>query len=147
MGLFGIGEALVNIERTVRPRSSRRRSRGCWAAATSGAAASAPLARGSLLGFLIGVLPGGGAVISSFLTYALEKNSAAHPERFGRGAIEGVAAPEAANNAAATSSFIPLLTLGIPGNASIALIFAALLIHGVRPGPLLIRSSRRSSGG
>ncbi|MBI2160429.1 MAG: tripartite tricarboxylate transporter permease, partial [Candidatus Rokubacteria bacterium] len=85
-----------------------------------------------------GVLPGGGAIISSFVSYALEKKLSRHPERFGRGAVEGVAAPEAANNAAATSSFIPLLTLGIPGNASIALIFAALLIHGIRPGPLLV---------
>src|SRR5947208_1968134 len=101
-------------------------------------AAAAPMARGSLLGFIIGVLPGGGAIISSFLSYALEKRFSRHPERFGKGAIEGVAAPEAANNGAASSSFIPLLTLGIPGNASIALIFAALLIHGIRPGPLLV---------
>ena len=76
--------------------------------------------------------------LTSFVSYALEKKLSRHPERFGRGAVEGVAAPEAANNAAATSSFIPLLTLGIPGNASIALIFAALLIHGIRPGPLLV---------
>jgi putative tricarboxylic transport membrane protein len=84
------------------------------------------------------VLPGGGAIISSFISYALEKKLSKHPERFGKGAIEGVAAPESANNSAATGSFIPLLTLGIPGNASIAMIFAALLIHGVRPGPLLV---------
>ena len=99
---------------------------------------AAPIARGSLLGFFIGVLPGGGAIISSFISYALEKKLSKHPERFGKGAIEGVAAPESANNSAATGSFIPLLTLGIPGNASIAMIFAALLIHGVRPGPLLV---------
>jgi putative tricarboxylic transport membrane protein len=91
-----------------------------------------------LLGFFVGVLPGGGAIISSFFSYALEKKFSKHPERFGKGAVEGVAAPEAANNSAATGSFIPLLTLGIPGNASIAMIFAALLIHGVRPGPLLV---------
>ena len=84
------------------------------------------------------MLPGGGAIISSFISYALEKKLSKHPERFGKGAIEGVAAPESANNSAATSSFIPLLTLGIPGNASIAMMFAALLIHGVRPGPLLV---------
>jgi putative tricarboxylic transport membrane protein len=97
------------------------------------------VARGSLLGFLIGVLPGGGAVISSFMAYAVEKRVSRHPERFGQGVVEGVAAPEAANNAAATSSFIPLLTLGIPGNASIAMIFVALMIHGIRPGPLLLQ--------
>jgi putative tricarboxylic transport membrane protein len=91
-----------------------------------------------LLGFLIGVLPGGGAIVSSFISYALEKKLSKHPEQFGQGAVEGVAAPEAANNGAATGSFIPLLTLGIPGNASIAMIFAALMIHGVRPGPLLV---------
>jgi putative tricarboxylic transport membrane protein len=103
--------------------------RRCWAS----------LARGSVLGFFIGVLPGGGAVISSFMAYAVEKRLSRHPERFGHGAMEGVAAPEAANNAAATSSFIPLLTLGIPGNASIAMIFVALMIHGIRPGPLLLQ--------
>jgi putative tricarboxylic transport membrane protein len=97
------------------------------------------MVRGSILGSLIGVLPGGGAVISSFVAYALEKRVSKHPERFGKGAIEGVLAPETANNSAATSSFIPLLTLGIPGNLSIAMIFVALMIHGIRPGPMLIQ--------
>ncbi|HEU5323519.1 MAG TPA: tripartite tricarboxylate transporter permease, partial [Methylomirabilota bacterium] len=138
MGLFGIGEVLVNIEAAVRPDVLRARITGLVASREEWRAAAAPLARGSLIGFFIGVLPGGGAVISSFVAYALEKKLSRHPERFGRGALEGVAAPEAANNAAATSSFIPLLTLGVPGNASIALIFAALLIHGIRPGPLLV---------
>jgi len=138
MGLFGIGEVLVNYERPVAPEVVRTRIAGLLGTREDWRAARAPVARGSLIGFLIGVLPGGGATISSFLTYALEKRLSRHPERFGHGAIEGVAAPEAANNAAATSSFIPLLTLGIPGNASIALIFAALLIHGIRPGPLLV---------
>lgn len=139
MGLFGIGEALVNIERNVKPEVLKTKIRGLLGRWEEWRAAAAPMARGSLVGFLIGVLPGGGATISSFITYGLEKKLSRHPERFGRGALEGVAAPEAANNAAATSSFIPLLTLGIPGNASIALIFAALLIHGIRPGPLLIQ--------
>ena len=84
--------------------------------------------------------PGGGGILSSFGSYAIEKRLSKHPEEFGKGAIEGVAAPEAANNAASTSSFIPLLTLGIPGNPSIAMIFIALMIHGVRPGPLLVQS-------
>jgi putative tricarboxylic transport membrane protein len=139
MGLFGISEVLINLEspevREIFKTSLKRLLpnledwRRCWAS----------MVRGSILGAVIGVLPGGGAVISSFVAYALEKRISKHPERFGKGAIEGVMAPETANNAAATSSFIPLLTLGIPGNLSIAMIFVALMIHGIRPGPLLIQ--------
>ena len=138
MGLFGIGEVLVNVEQTIKAEVFQTKIRKLLPNREEWRMSAAPIARGSLLGFLIGVLPGGGAIISSFISYALEKKLSKHPERFGKGAIEGVAAPEAANNSAATSSFIPLLTLGIPGNASIAMIFAALLIHGVRPGPLLV---------
>jgi len=138
MGLFGIGEVLVNVEQAIKAEVFQTRIRGLLPSPAEWRAAIAPIARGSLLGFFIGVLPGGGAIISSFISYALEKKLSKHPERFGKGAIEGVAAPEAANNSAATGSFIPLLTLGIPGNASIAMIFAALSIHGVRPGPLLV---------
>jgi putative tricarboxylic transport membrane protein len=94
--------------------------------------------RGTLIGFFIGIIPGGGAVISSLVSYAVEKKVSKHPEEFGQGAIEGVAGPESANNAASSASFIPLLTLGIPGNAAIAMIFACLLIKGVKPGPFLI---------
>ncbi len=139
MGLFGISEVLINLEspevREIFKTSLKRLLpnledwRRCWAS----------MVRGSILGAVIGVLPGGGAVISSFVAYAFEKRISKHPERFGKGAIEGVMAPETANNAAATSSFIPLLTLGIPGNLSIAMIFVALMIHGIRPGPLLIQ--------
>ncbi len=91
-----------------------------------------------MLGFFIGVLPGGGAVVSSLASYAVEKRMTKYPEEFGKGAIEAVAGPESANNAASSASFIPLLTLGIPANASIAVIFAALLIQGVTPGPFLL---------
>jgi len=139
MGLFGIGEVLINLEAPEVREIFKTSLKGllpnledwrrCWAS----------MIRGSVLGSLIGVLPGGGAVISSFVAYALEKRVSKHPERFGKGAIEGVMAPETANNAAATSSFIPLLTLGIPGNLSIAMIFVALMIHGIRPGPMLIQ--------
>ncbi len=139
MGLFGISEVLVNLEapevREVFKTSLRRLLptredwKRCWGS----------VARGSIFGFFIGVLPGGGAIISSFITYAVEKRISKHPEEFGKGAIEGVAGPESANNAASTSSFIPLLTLGIPGNATIAMIFVALMIHGIRPGPLLLQ--------
>jgi putative tricarboxylic transport membrane protein len=138
MGLFGIGEVLTNVEQDIKGQAVQTKIRGLLPDREEWRRAAAPIGRGSLLGFLIGVVPGGGAIISSFISYALEKKLSREPERFGTGAIEGVAAPEAANNSAATSSFIPLLTLGIPGNASIAMIFAALMIHGVRPGPLLV---------
>jgi putative tricarboxylic transport membrane protein len=139
MGLFGIAEVLSNIEAPEVRDVFRAELRGLFPTRQDWRRCAAPVARGSLLGFLIGVLPGGGAVISSFMAYAVEKRVSRHPERFGQGVVEGVAAPEAANNAAATSSFIPLLTLGIPGNASIAMIFVALMIHGIRPGPLLLQ--------
>jgi putative tricarboxylic transport membrane protein len=138
MGLFGIGEVLANVEQTITADVFQTKIRGLLPTREEWRQAAAPIARGSLLGFFIGVLPGGGAIISSFISYAVEKKFSKHPERFGKGAIEGVAAPESANNSAATSSFVPLLTLGIPGNASIAMIFAALMIHGIRPGPLLV---------
>jgi putative tricarboxylic transport membrane protein len=139
MGLFGISEVFCNLEaperrdifttavRKILP--TREDWRRCWAV----------VLRSSFLGFFLGVLPGGSATISSFVAYAVEKRISQHPERFGKGAIEGVAAPETANNAASTSSFLPLLTLGIPGNASTAMIFIALMIHGIRPGPLLLQ--------
>ena len=96
-----------------------------------------PIARGSLLGFFLGILPGAGAIIASFAAYAAEKGSQ-RPGEFGRGAIERVAGPEAANNAAAGGAFIPLLTLGIPANAVMAILLGALMIHGLQPGPLLM---------
>ena len=138
MGLFGIGEVLANAQETIKVEVFKTKIRGLLPNREEWREARVPLVRGSLLGFFIGVLPGGGAIIASFVSYALEKKLSKHPERFGKGAIAGVAGPESANNSAATGSFIPLLTLGIPGNASIAMIFAALLIHGVRPGPLLV---------
>ena len=94
--------------------------------------------RGTALGSILGVLPGGGATLSSFAAYALEKKAAKDPSRFGRGAVEGVAGPESANNAGAQTSFIPMLTLGIPGNAVMALMIGALMIHGIQPGPQIM---------
>ncbi|MBI4591807.1 MAG: tripartite tricarboxylate transporter permease [Candidatus Rokubacteria bacterium] len=139
MGLFGIAEVLRNLEAPEAREILRTSLRGLLPTREDWRRCWASVARGSLLGFFIGVLPGGGSIVSSFVAYAVEKRVSKTPERFGRGAIEGVAAPEAANNAAAGSSFIPLLTLGIPGNASIAMIFVALMVHGIRPGPLLIQ--------
>ena len=91
-----------------------------------------------MLGFFIGTIPGGGTVLASFTSYAIEKRCSKHPERFGHGAIEGVAAPESANNAACGGGLVPLLSLGVPPSIVAALLFAALMIHGIQPGPFLI---------
>jgi len=139
MGLFGVAEVLSNVAVPEVREVFKTTLRGLLPSREEWRRSTPAIARGSVLGFFIGILPGGGAIISSFIAYALEKRLSRHPEKFGTGVIEGVAAPEAANNAAASSSFIPLLTLGIPGNASIAMIFVALMIHGIRPGPLLIQ--------
>ena len=139
MGLFGIGEVLINLEAPEVREVFKTSFKGLLPNLEDWRRSWASMIRGSVIGSLSGVLPGGGAVISSFVAYAAEKRISKHPERFGKGAIEGVMAPETANNAAATSSFIPLMTLGIPGNLSIALIFVALMIHGIRPGPMLIQ--------
>ena len=138
MGLFGLGEILYNLEQRHRAVQAPVRVADVWPSRADLRRSSGAIARGSVLGFALGILPGGGATLSSLAAYALEKRRARQPERFGRGAVEGVAAPESANNAAATSSFIPLLTLGIPANATMAVIFGALLIQGVRPGPQLV---------
>lgn len=143
MGIFGIGEILY-----LAGKEKERENRDIMSASTGFFAllpnrkdwkdSSMPIARGSLLGFLLGILPGGGAVIASFISYGTEKRLSKHPEKFGKGAIEGVAGPETANNAACQGSFIPLLMLGIPPNVVAALILAAFMIHGVTPGPLFI---------
>jgi len=96
------------------------------------------IVRGSLIGFFAGIIPGGGAVVASLASYSVEKKFSKHPEEFGHGSIAAVAGPESANNGASSSSFIPLLTLGIPCNASVAMIFAALMVQGITPGPFLI---------
>jgi putative tricarboxylic transport membrane protein len=140
MGLFGIAEVLDNLEAPEQPVALKTGIKGILPTLEDWKKSWGAITRGSLFGFFIGILPGGGAVISSFVAYAVEKRISKHPEQFGHGAIEGVAAPEAANNAASVSSFIPLLTLGIPGNASIAMILVALMIHGIRPGPQLIEN-------
>ncbi|MGW0804656.1 tripartite tricarboxylate transporter permease [Nonomuraea sp. NPDC002799] len=138
MGLFGLSEILYNLEERHNKVHAPAKVGNVWPSRKDLGQASGAIGRGSLIGFVLGVLPGGGAVLSSLAAYALEKRRAKNPERFGQGAIEGVAAPETANNAAATSSFIPLLTLGIPANATMALMFGALLIQGIQPGPQLV---------
>jgi putative tricarboxylic transport membrane protein len=138
MGLFGVGEILYNLEQRHGKRHVPAKVGNVWPSLKDLKQSSGAIGRGSLIGFVLGVLPGGGAVLSSIVAYATEKRRSKTPERFGRGAVEGVAAPETANNAAATSSFIPLLTIGLPANATMAMLFGALLILGVSPGPQLV---------
>ena len=138
MGLFGLGEILYNLEERHRAVHAPAKVANVWPSGADLRQSSGAIGRGSVLGFFLGILPGGGATLASLAAYAVEKRRSKTPERFGRGAVEGVAAPESANNAAATSSFIPLLTLGIPANATMAVIFGALLIQGVSPGPQLV---------
>jgi putative tricarboxylic transport membrane protein len=138
MGLFGLGEILYNLEERHRAVQAPSTVANVWPSRKDLRQSSGAIARGSVLGFFLGILPGGGATLASLAAYAVEKRRSKNPERFGRGAVEGVAAPETANNAAATSSFIPLLTLGIPANATMAVIYGALLVQGVSVGPQLV---------
>jgi putative tricarboxylic transport membrane protein len=139
MGLFGISEVLVNIEKTLVKREIHEtKIKGLFPNWQDWKDSIVPILRGGVLGFFLGTLPGGGALISSFTSYSLEKRVSKHPEKFGKGAIEGVAGPEAANNGASEGAFIPLLTLGIPPNVVMALLLGALMLHGVAPGPLFI---------
>jgi putative tricarboxylic transport membrane protein len=138
MGLFGVAEILVNLEQQVSREILTSRIGSLLPSREDWKESVGPLARGSVLGFLLGILPGGGAVIAAFISYAVEKRISKHPERFGQGAIAGVAGPEAANNAAAGGGFIPLMTLGIPPNVVMALLLGAFIVHGLQPGPLLM---------
>jgi putative tricarboxylic transport membrane protein len=138
MGLFGVAEVLLNTEQALRRDIINAKITQLLPNKADWQASAGPVARGTLLGFLLGILPGGGAVVASFASYALEKRLSKAPERFGHGAIEGVAGPESANNAAAGGAFIPLMTLGIPPNVVMALLLGAFVIHGLQPGPLLI---------
>jgi len=139
MGLFGISEILENLEGNLEREVFKTRIRNLWPSLKDWMEAKWAIVRGSVIGFVLGVLPGGGAVISTFVSYAVEKKISKQPEKFGKGAIEGVAGPESANNAAAGGSLIPLLSLGIPPNPIMAIFFSALIIHGIQPGPLLIK--------
>jgi putative tricarboxylic transport membrane protein len=139
MGLFGISEILENLEGSLEREVFKTRIRNLWPSFKDWMESKWPIVRGSLIGFVLGILPGGGAVIATFVSYAVEKKVSKHPEKFGKGAIEGVAGPESANNAAAGGSLIPLLSLGIPPNPIMAIFFSALIIHGIQPGPLLIK--------
>ncbi|MBI2293921.1 MAG: tripartite tricarboxylate transporter permease [Betaproteobacteria bacterium] len=139
MGLFGVAEVLASIKEQARD-VFKTSVRDLLPSKKDWQESAGAIARGSGMGFLLGVLPGGGAVLASFVSYALEKRISRNPENFGKGAIAGVAGPEAANNAASSGAFIPLLSLGIPSNAATAILLGALLIHGIQPGPLLMRN-------
>ena len=135
VGVFGIAEILRNLEDEHDRDVAIRRVSGLMPSREDLRRIAAPVLRGTVLGSLLGILPGGGHVLAAFAAYTLEKKVSSRPERFGQGAIEGVAAPEFANNAAAQTSFIPMLTLGIPANPVMALMIGAMIIQGITPGP------------
>ena len=139
IGLFGISEVLINVEKTTTAEILKTKIKNLLPSKLDWMQAKGAILRGTLVGFLVGILPGGGALIATFASYGLEKAISKTPEKFGKGTIEGVAGPESANNSASSGSFIPLFTLGIPANISMAILFGAFLIHGIRPGPLLLQ--------
>jgi len=139
MGLFGISEILLNVEKTVKQELLTTKVKGLFPNLQDWKRSIGAILRGTFSGFFLGILPGGGAVLGSFVSYALEKRISKTPEEFGKGMIEGVAAPEAANNAASQGAFIPLLTLGIPANVVMAILLGALMIHNITPGPMLVK--------
>ncbi len=138
MGLFGISEVLLNLEKEVKQEIVRTKIKDLFPNRKEWMQSIAAILRGTLVGFFLGVIPGGGTIIASFAAYGIEKRFSRYPEKFGTGVIEGVAGPEAANNAATAGAFVPLFTLGIPSNIVTALLFGALLIHGIQPSPLLM---------
>jgi len=149
IALFGFTEMLVGAEAPAQAALTRARVKvrdvfptraDCWQSRFA-------MMRGTVVGFFIGTLPGAGATLASFIAYALEKRVSRHPERFGRGAIEGVAAPEAANNAASAGALVPLLTLGLPGGTTTAVLVGALIMWGLRPGPLLFQENPQFAWG
>src|SRR5688500_15929096 len=138
VGLFGVAEILRNLEGGIKRTAIVEKVSRLWLSKKEFREISPPVLRGTAMGSGLGILPGGGHVLASFTSYSLEKKLSKHPERFGKGAIEGVAAPESANNAAAQTSFIPLLTLGLPAHPVMALLVGAFIIQGITPGPNVI---------
>jgi len=141
MGLFGFAEIILNLESTEKREVIKTKLNGMWLSKSQVREAAPAVLRGTALGSMLGVLPGGGAMLSSFASYTLEKKLAKDPTQFGKGAIRGVAGPESANNAGAQTSFIPLLTLGIPENAVMAMMVGAMTIHNIQPGPQVMTSN------
>ena len=141
MGLFGFAEIITNLESPERREVMKAKVRSLWITKEQFRAAWPAVLRGTGLGSVLGLLPGGGAMLASFASYAVEKKVSKDPSQFGQGAIQGVAGPESANNAGAQSSFIPLLTLGIPENAVMAMMVGAMTIHSIQPGPQVMTSN------
>lgn len=137
MGLFGIGDVLYELEQKHRAANPMKVGR-VYPTKQDLKDSAGAIGRGSIIGFVLGLFPGGGGVVSSLASYATEKRISRHPGQFGHGAIAGVAGPETANNAGSTSAFLPLLALGIPSNVVLALVYGALLIQGITPGPNLV---------
>jgi putative tricarboxylic transport membrane protein len=139
IGVFGIAEVLSSLERAHDMKPIRTRLKDMWLTAAEWAESRIAILRGGIIGLIVGIMPGAGASVASMLAYVTERRFSRRPERFGKGAIDGVAAAEAANNASAHGATIPMLALGIPGSASTAVLLAALVLHGVRPGPMLMQ--------
>lgn len=140
MGLFGISEVFLNLEKIIQVRVLSGRITHLFPNLKDWIDSKWAILRGTILGFFLGILPGGGVVLASFVSYATEKRCSKTPEKFGHGAIEGVAGPETANNAAAGGAFVPLLSMGIPSNVIMAILLGALMIHGIAPGPMLLEN-------
>lgn len=138
MGMFGIGEIIRNLEHDEDRSLMMKKVTGLMPSMNDLKRIVAPVLRGTALGSALGILPGGGAMLASFASYSIEKKISPNAKEFGKGAIEGVAAPEAANNAGAQTSFIPMLTLGIPSNPVMALMIGAMIIQGIQPGPAVM---------
>lgn len=140
IGMLGVTEILDTIGSSIKIEVFEKEIKGYWPTRQDWKDSWGPIARGTFLGFLMGIFPGISPMIPTFLSYGIEKRLSKHPERFGTGVIEGVAAPEACNNAASAGAFVPLLSLGIPSNAFNAVLLGALMIYGLQPGPLLIKT-------
>jgi putative tricarboxylic transport membrane protein len=138
VGLFGVSEILIAASQRTAVLPKNPSLRELMPSRAELKQSVGPIARGSVIGFLIGIIPGSAHIISSFVAYGVERRISKTPERFGNGAIEGVAAPESANNAAATGAFIPMMALGVPTSPVTAVMLAAIMVHGIAPGPMLI---------
>jgi len=141
IGLFGVSEVLLNVETIFKQEIFETKIKGLFPNREDWKRSIGPIGRGTVIGFFLGVIPGMSVVIPTFVSYTLEKKLSKYPEKFGSGMIEGVAGPESANNAASCGTLVPMLSLGIPTGAATALLLGALMIHGLRPGPLLIKES------
>ena len=141
MGLFGVGEVLVSAEERMKVKTLDIKLKDLWPTVGDILQSKWAILRGTVVGFFVGALPGAGSTIASFISYGIEKGVAKDPERFGKGAIEGVAGPEAANNSACSGAMVPLLALGIPGSGATAVMLGALMLYGLKPGPMLFTTN------